>query len=101
KLEVGCLDQLCGLDVDQPVAEHVGPQQHFSLAALELPQVELGAGELQHIPGEGTDLLDRHVDLAAAADRYDQAGDHGKVGTAQPNDHVGQPPDGLAALVGD
>ena len=98
QLEVGRLDQVRPLHVDQPVPEHVGPEQHLPVAPVEPAQVELGACQLQHLAVERTDLLDRHVDLPAA-DRGDQPGHHRVLLAAEPDDDIGKPPERLAPAV--
>ena len=47
QLQVGRPDQVRALHVDEPVAEHVGAQQHLAVPPLEAAQVQLGAGQLQ------------------------------------------------------
>src|SRR3984885_3427560 len=98
EFEVAGLDQVNALHVDQPVAEHVGPQQDLAVAPLERAQVQPGAGELDRVTVERDHLLDGHVELAAA-DRRHQAGHQGTFRAAQPHDHVGEPADRLAAPV--
>ena len=92
EFEVAGLDQVNALHVDQPVAEHVGPQQDLAVAPLERAQVQPGAGELDRVAVERDHLLDGHVELATA-DRRHQAGHQGIFRAAQPHDHVGEPAD--------
>ena len=96
QLHVGRPDQARGLHVDQPVTEHVALEQNLAGTPLEAPQVQPGAGQPQHLPVEVADLLDGHVDLAAAH-RGDQAGHDRVVVAAQPRDHVRQAADGFSA----
>ena len=98
QLEIARTDQARTADVDEPVPEHVGAQQHLAVAPFEPAQVDFGAGQLQHLAVEGADLFDRHEDVAAA-DGGDQAGDQRIVGTPQPHDDVRQPAERLAAAV--
>jgi hypothetical protein len=87
------------LHVDQPMAEHVRAEQNLALAPFELAQVQLGGRELEDIAVKGRDLLERDVDLAAPADAHHNAGDQRVVRAAEPDDHVGQPPERLPAVV--
>ena len=47
-------------------------------------------------PSKGPTLLDRDEHLAFARQRHDNASDDRVVGAAQPDDHVGEPPEPLA-----
>ena len=90
QLEVGGPDQAGVLHVDEAVSQHVGAQQHLPFPALEMPQVELGAGQLQRVTVEAAHLFDGHEHLAPA-DRPDHPGDQRVIGPAEPDDHVCHP----------
>ena len=98
QLQVGGADQACVLHVDEPVTQHVGPQQHLAVPALEVPQVEPRARQPQRIAVERAHLVDGHEDLAPA-DGGHQAGDERVVGPAEPDDDIRHLPDHLAAAV--
>jgi hypothetical protein len=84
------------LDVDQPVPEHVPAEQHLAVPALEPAQAQPRAGQPQRVAVERGDLLDRHEHVTAAHGG-DQPGDHRQVRAAEPDDHVGQTAERLAA----
>ena len=98
QLEVGGADQARVRHVDEPVTQHVGPQQYLAVPALEVPQVQAGARQPHRIAVKAAHLVDGHEDLPPA-DRGHQAGDERVVGAAEPDDDIGQASDRFAAAV--
>ena len=98
QLEVGGADQARVRHVDEPVTEHVGPEQHLAVPALEVPQVKPRARQPHRIAVDSAHLVEGHEDLAPAHGGH-QAGDERVVSPAEPHDDVVQPPDRLAAAV--
>jgi len=98
QLKVGRAHQVRGLHVDQPVPEHVGPEQHLALAPLESPQVDPGTGEPEHLTVQRDHLPGRNEHLPAA-DRRNQADDRRAFRAAKPHDDIGKPPHRLTARI--
>ena len=99
QLDVIGAHQLHGADIDQSVPEHVGAQQHLTVAAFEAAKVNLVLG--QHNPTRGVLVdgfaADEHV---TPADTRDDPG-HQRVlvGATQAYDHVLDPAHSLAGSV--
>jgi hypothetical protein len=98
QLQVGGANEARVRHVDEPVTQHVGPEQHLTLAPVEVAQVEPRARQPQRIAVEAGHLVDWHEDLAPAHGGH-QPGDERVVGTAEPDDDVGEPPDRFAGAV--
>ena len=94
QLDIDRLGQPPSLDVDKAVAQQVSAQQDLAGAPLELTQVKAGTGELKHIAIEGADLLHGHEYLPSS-DTGHPAYHQRQLRAAQPDDHVGNPPQRL------
>ena len=72
-------DEAAGLDADEPAPEHVVAQQHLTLAAFEVREVEILAGELDRAGSHLRDPVARD-EQPPSRDAADEAR-HGRVAT--------------------
>jgi hypothetical protein len=76
-------------DIDHPVAQHIGAQQHLALAPLELPQLHPRTGQLQASGIQARDILDGD-ELPPGAPSLRHHSDHQRVvRTTQPDEDIG------------
>ena len=79
-------------------AEQVLAQEHLALAALEAPEVQLLAAQLDESGLERDDPVGGHEHLAVADPRLDAA--HRRVApVGEPDDQVVDPPEPLAGAI--
>ena len=90
QLDVVRDDQATRLDADEPASEDVVAEQHLTLAALEVREVEILAGELHRAGSHLGDPVARDEE-PASGDPADQSG-HGRVATlGEAGDHIVHP----------
>ena len=79
QLDVVSDDEPAGVDADEPAAEHIVTEQHFSLPPLEMSEVEVLTGELNTAGFHRGNPVTGNEQLAPG-DASDQAG-HRRIAT--------------------
>jgi len=96
QLDVVGAHQLYGCDIDQPMAQHIGPQQHLTFAALETAKINLVLGQHNSIRRELVNGLAADEHIPPSDSGHDPGHQRILVGATQPHDHVLDPADVLA-----
>ena len=96
QLDVIGAHQLHGGHIDQPVPQHIGAQQHLTVAALETAKVNLVLGQHNSVRGVLVNGFAADEHAPPADPGHDPGHQRILVGAAQPHDHVLDPAHSLA-----